>query len=116
MVKRPRFIFLQVIFALCWGALTPSPAQEIAAGITTIRLVKNPEALPEFTLKTVEGKTIASGEWQGKVVLVNFWATWCPPCLDEIPYLIKLQSRYGERLQIIGLSLDSGSPKSVNAT
>src|SRR5215469_6919006 len=108
-------VLLQLVFVLCTVTLMPSPAQDRAADTVTIRLVKNPEALPEFTLKTVEGKTIASGEWQGKVVLLNFWATWCPPCLDEIPYLIKLQSKYGDHLQIIGFSLDSGSPESVNA-
>ena len=49
----------------------------------------------------------------GKVVLLNFWATWCPPCREEIPDLIELQNKYDGRLQIIGLSVDTGSPETV---
>jgi len=105
-----------IIVTLCAVIILPHAlAQILPADVTTIRLVKNPEPLPEFIVKTVEGKSIASADWQGKVVLLNFWATWCPPCLEEIPYLIKLQSKYGDHLQIIGFSLNSGSPESVNA-
>jgi len=95
--------------------LAPCFAQQFATGQATIRLAKNPEPIPRFTLKILDGKTVESDEWQGKVVLLNFWATWCPPCLDEISNLIRLQSKYADRLQVIGLSLDSGPPESVNA-
>ncbi|MGE3771861.1 MAG: TlpA disulfide reductase family protein [Gammaproteobacteria bacterium] len=47
-------------------------------------------------------------EWQGKLVVLNFWATWCPPCLKEMPAFVRLQRRYGERgLQFIGIALDT---------
>ena len=46
-------------------------------------------------------------QWQGKVVLVNFWATWCAPCREEIPMLVKLQEKYGRRgLQLVGVAID----------
>ncbi|MBF0182713.1 MAG: TlpA family protein disulfide reductase [Magnetococcales bacterium] len=48
-------------------------------------------------LEGVDGKPVRLTDFKGKVVLVNFWATWCPPCLDEIPALIKLQKKYGEK-------------------
>ncbi|MBF0438728.1 MAG: TlpA family protein disulfide reductase [Magnetococcales bacterium] len=55
-------------------------------------------------LNTVDGKTLHLADFKGKVVLVNFWATWCPPCLDEIPDLIKLQKQYADRgLVVIGI-------------
>ncbi|MEO5347082.1 MAG: TlpA family protein disulfide reductase [Magnetococcus sp. YQC-9] len=55
-------------------------------------------------LTTTDGKTLRLPELQGKVVLVNFWATWCPPCLEEIPELIKLQTTYAERgLVVVGI-------------
>jgi peroxiredoxin len=61
---------------------------------------------PEFTLPDVAGNTRSISEWDGKVVAINFWATWCLPCLKEIPELLSLQSRYGEEgFQVIGIAL-----------
>ena len=81
--------------------------------VPTIRFVKNPEPVPSFTVQTLDGRTISSASLSDKVVLVNFWATWCPPCIAEIPDLIELQNQYEGRLQIIGLSLDEGSVDDV---
>ena len=78
-----------------------------------IQFVKDPVAVPELTFKTLDGRTVSSKDWKGKVTLVNFWATWCPPCREEIPDLIKLQERYKDQLQIIGVSSDEGSPDDV---
>ena len=58
----------------------------------------------ELTLKGINGREIRLGNYRGKVVLINFWATWCPPCRKEIPDLIKLQRDYGSRLQVIGVT------------
>jgi thiol-disulfide isomerase/thioredoxin len=78
-----------------------------------LRFVKNPVLVPELTLKTLDGRTLNSRDWKGKVTLVNFWATWCPPCREEIPDLIKLQQRYKDHLQIIGVSSDEGPVSEV---
>src|SRR5262249_5738199 len=62
---------------------------------------------PEFTLKDLNGKDVALNDYKGKVVLVNFWATWCTPCLGEIPELIEMQEKYGPRgFVILGLAMD----------
>jgi thiol-disulfide isomerase/thioredoxin len=66
-----------------------------------------------FTAPDLDGRTISTVALHGKVVIVNFWATWCPPCREEIPDLIALQEKYKDRLQIIGVSQDSGSVESV---
>ena len=59
----------------------------------------------ELTLKDIQGRYVRLSDYRGKVVLINFWATWCPPCRKEIPDLIKLQSDYGSRgLQVIGVT------------
>lgn len=84
-----------------------------SAAKTKIQFVKDPVAVPELTLKTLDGRTLNSKDWKGKVTLVNFWATWCPPCREEIPDLIKLQERYKDQLQIVGVSSDEGSPDDV---
>lgn len=106
---------ISLAFALYAGVVTSALAQQFDSGTATIRFVKNPEPIPEFTVKTLDGKSIGPGEWQGKVVLVDFWATWCPPCLDELSILIRLQSKYADRLQVVGLSLDGGPQETLTA-
>jgi peroxiredoxin len=62
---------------------------------------------PDIQLETLEGDTVRLSEYRGKVVVLNFWATWCPPCRREIPDLMRLQDRFGSRgLRVIGVSLD----------
>jgi thiol-disulfide isomerase/thioredoxin len=61
----------------------------------------------------LDGNPVSTAAWKGKVVFVNFWATWCPPCRAEIPILIDLQNRYKDRLQIVGVSVDDGDPTDV---
>ena len=60
---------------------------------------------PQFALKDVNGRTVRLSAYRGKVVLINFWATWCPPCRAEMPDLVRLQREHGkEGLQIIGIT------------
>jgi thiol-disulfide isomerase/thioredoxin len=81
-----------------------------------ILFAAHPSPAPAFTAKALDGRTISTADWHGKVVLLNFWATWCPPCRDEIPELIDLQNRYKDKLQIIGVSVDQdASPEEVKA-
>ncbi|PYJ60170.1 MAG: hypothetical protein DME24_10425 [Verrucomicrobia bacterium] len=67
-----------------------------------------PERLPvaDFALKDLNGRTVRFSEFKGKVVLLNFWATWCTACWSEIPDLIELQRKNADRLVILGISLD----------
>jgi len=71
---------------------------------------------PAWTLKDVDGQTVSSADFQGKVVLIDFWATWCPPCRKMIPGLIELQKEYGgQGFQVVGISLDEGGASVVQA-
>jgi cytochrome c biogenesis protein CcmG, thiol:disulfide interchange protein DsbE len=64
-------------------------------------------AAPDFTLLDLEGKPRQLSSFRGKVVLLDYWATWCAPCKVEVPHLVALQKRYGPQgLQIIGISMD----------
>jgi len=69
---------------------------------------------PAWTLKDVDGTTVKSSDFAGKVVILDFWATWCPPCKAEIPGFIELQKKYGNKgLVIVGVSLDEGGSAAV---
>ncbi len=96
---------------LCAAALGvysggPGEASAAQGEARKIRFVKNPELVPAFTLRDLNGKTLSSAGMRGKVTLLNFWATWCGPCRAEIPDLIELQQKYSDKLQIVGLSTD----------
>jgi len=64
---------------------------------------------PEFSLPELSGQTLVLSAYRGKVVVLDFWATWCDPCREEIPHLVDLQNKYRDQgLQIIGISMDDG--------
>jgi peroxiredoxin len=74
------------------------------------------DAAPSWTLQDLSGKTVQLSDFKGKVVILNFWATWCTPCREEIPSFIALQSKYSENgLVIVGVSMDQGGPAIVKA-
>ena len=79
----------------------------------TVRMLREPIATPAFTATALDGRSISSADWRGKVVLVNFWATWCPPCRAEIPDLIALQEKYRDHLVVVGIAEDEGSDDDV---
>src|SRR5262249_38542868 len=78
-----------------------------------VRFVKNPDPAPRFRVTDLEGKPISLDEAKGKIVLLNFWATWCGPCRAEIPDLVELQKKYKDQLQIIALATDEDEPSEV---
>src|SRR6266436_4389007 len=83
------------------------------AQLPIVRFVRDPDPAPEFKLKDLAGKELNLEASRGKVILLNFWATWCGPCREEIPELIALQNRYKDRLQIIGLVVDDDDEKGI---
>ena len=80
-----------------------------------MRFSDKPIPVPAFSLTDLEGRPVRPADWRGKTVLVNFWATWCGPCRQEIPALMALQHRYAQQLLIVGLSIDEGDPADVKS-
>lgn len=75
---------------------------------------KSLEALPRWELPDMDGNVVHSKEFAGKVVVVNFWATWCPPCVQEIPGFVSLHEKYARKgLAVIGIALDERGPQVV---
>jgi len=93
-----------------------------ALAITSLRPFFRPSATdalgsskaPVWALKDPDGKLVRSSDFDGNVVILDFWATWCPPCKAEIPGFIELQNKYGEKgLVVVGVSLDEQGPSVV---
>ena len=77
------------------------------AALTAASLLAAPMAKLNFSFKDITGKKVSLSDFKGKVILLDFWATWCVPCKKEIPGFIDLQKKFGDRgLQIVGVSVD----------
>jgi thiol-disulfide isomerase/thioredoxin len=89
---------------------TPPASSEPGADAPVVKLLKDPAPIGDFTLTDIEGRTISSADLRGKVVLVNFWATWCPPCVEELPLLdYFFQENRDKNIQVVGLAVDQPS-------
>jgi thiol-disulfide isomerase/thioredoxin len=82
-------------------------------GKIALQFYRDPAPVGEVTMTDVDGRRISTADLKGKVVIVNFWATWCPPCRAEIPDLVALQQKYRAQLLIIGVSDDDDPPAAV---
>jgi cytochrome c biogenesis protein CcmG/thiol:disulfide interchange protein DsbE len=104
-----------VLFVVPWLFLGFLPSCSAAQDQQqpTIRFVRNPDPAPDFKLTGIDGKPVTVAGSHGKVILLNFWATWCGPCRAEIPDLIELQNKYQDRLQILGLVVDDDDEDAI---
>ncbi len=95
------------------SAATTEKASASAGRLKSVR-PDNAVKAPDFTLATVDGNWVTLKSLKGKVILLNFWGTWCAPCRKEIPDLNQLYDKYnGDGLEIVGITLSSGSPADI---
>lgn len=116
-MKKPVLITTAVIFAVitgvtCYQLLQQNSSNQNAGPVVVDNPYVVPEkplinaVRPEFELQDTNGVLHNVREWDGKILVINFWATWCMPCLTEIPAFIKLQEKYSKQgLQFVGLAL-----------
>jgi thiol-disulfide isomerase/thioredoxin len=94
-----------LVTGLIYSELAPAFSQKVSVGGMPA---------PDWELASVDRKTVKFSDFRGKVVILDFWATWCAPCRVEIPHFIELQKQYGDRgLAVIGVSLDEQGPELV---
>lgn len=108
MNRKPRYLIIMVAFSLLLpAACAPAGGKGQEPGTES--------TLGDFVLENVHGGQVRLADFQGKVIVLNFWATWCAPCLAEIPQFNELAEEFKDReVQIVGLSLDN-SPEEVRA-
>jgi thiol-disulfide isomerase/thioredoxin len=108
-MKKTTIIFLgSLVLVIAAFILTKQPAMSKDAG--------SGKKAAEFTLNDIKGVKKSLSDFKGKVVILDFWATWCPPCRQEIPHFISLYDEYkGKGLEIIGIALDRGGANVVTA-
>jgi peroxiredoxin len=92
--------------------LSPEPGQQDYSPVAEARAINQLEDLlgqfrPDFELGDMNGGTVSAADFDGKILLLNFWATWCKPCIEEMPMLTRLQNNYaGRGVQVVGIALD----------
>lgn len=100
-----------LLFAACDRSFLPSPAEQISSDSEGM--------FPfDFTLIDIHGETVSKSDFAGKVLVVDIWGTWCPPCREEVPHFVDLQDELGpEGLQIVGITYErSDSPQEAIAS
>jgi thiol-disulfide isomerase/thioredoxin len=102
--RKPHFVASLILCLWAGPALAQQP---------TIRFVRNPDPAPAFKVSTLDGKPLSLADYKSKVILLNFWATWCGPCRAEVPDLVELQDKYKDQLQVIGLVVDDDDEDAV---
>ena len=116
-MKNRTFIILGVMTLLTLSIYGSLIASRVFHSQVTASSVGNDvtlEPAPDFELKSLDGRTVKLSDFHGKVVVLNFWATWCAPCRVETPWLVNLYRRYKEQgLEVVGVSMDDGDQEHV---
>ena len=119
-LKRGAFMAVVTVLAaaagsagvLMWRTFNPLPLKSASLSppspSTAPVLLAVGDQRPGFSLADTDGTLRSVAEWDGKLLILNFWATWCPPCLEEIPTFVRLQSEFADQgVQFLGIALDS---------
>ena len=117
-VKKVLSVFMILFLtAGIWGcqktAESKEPVYQADDNTSGLETRNNDDLAPDFTLKLTNGKNIKLSDHKGKIVIIDFWATWCAPCRRGIPDLVEIQNKYQKDVLIIGISLDNETKPDV---
>jgi len=111
-LKKSLLVIIAVVAVIAATYLADRATRQSRKGVLSVSAGSSaanprPEARPEITLRDLDGKDLSLAQYKGKVVLVNFWATWCEPCQVEIPWLIEMQQKYAAKgFTVLGIAMD----------
>ena len=114
-MKRNALVFVALFVAIL-AMLASGKYLERARKHGPIKLVGNVQGIPapDFTLPSLDGRKVKLSDFRGKAVLLNFWATWCPPCKVEMPWFADLQKQYADDgLVVLGVAMDDSKPDTI---
>jgi peroxiredoxin len=114
-VKRNALVFVILVGAIM-GMLAAGKYLDRTRRHEPLKMVGNVKGLqaPDFDLPGLDGRRVKLSDFRGKAVLLNFWATWCPPCKIEMPWFVDLQKQYGkDGLVVLGVAMDDTEPAKI---
>ena len=99
------------LFGLAWIAYSKQPANSLSADSNLTEAAIAGYLAPQFTLKNTFGEDVSLDDYRGRPVVLNFWASWCPPCRAEIPHFQDASTKYNGQVAVLGV--DQGEPLSI---
>jgi cytochrome c biogenesis protein CcmG/thiol:disulfide interchange protein DsbE len=103
-----------LVFATAAAFLLAACTSPSGSGRASLKPERERSRAPNFSLRDANGKTVQLADYRGKVVLLNFWATWCEPCKMEIPWFVEFERRHkGQGFAVVGVSMDEDGWKAV---
>jgi thiol-disulfide isomerase/thioredoxin len=113
-VNRNPLALVIVAFVIALGIYVGYHKARAAGGPAFATKLTTSTPAPDFSLESLDGKTMKLSDFRGKAVLLNFWATWCGPCKIEMPWFVEFQSQYAAQgLQIVGVAMDDASKEDI---
>ena len=111
-----QYLLLIVLIIVGVGIIVLLQTKDSSFNLSETSLIKKGAPAPDFTLPDLDGNRVSLSDYEGKVVLLNIWATWCPPCVEEMPSMEKLhQELKNESFEILAVSIDSTETQVVTA-